>query len=599
MPADEAANPRRRTNRQNLSLRWSTKPPAMSTSFEILAAYYTTHNPPLVDKVHDVLQQFPGAEGWLALSTKLEAKYQVALPIPAAFAKEVEQLMRKAQSGSAESDAAAADAREKARARARARALRGVPQGRRSSSSSEASVASSVGSASAEPQSRRQRRRGSNSSAGSARSARSARSGRRGSGSGATPAGAAPLPEGVPPPARGSAADGLSPVPEALPRSASGRTPRIGPRAVPSTPTAAEISDSDEEFLRLERQAQAAASPAKMASAKPVKPRQQARSARVKVKAAARPSATPGSPEQPATRAASPPQVDGDYKRGGVSWGRGRGASKFGTASTGRASAEVKELLSHWPVLRESVLHPDHEVFSTHLAPVVDSTSLDGLFGELDSLVENGLAGAAGAPDDETVGRLHSRTDSLAGNDARALLREMVAQLPAAAEWLEAYEFPSGTTFRPAQAQRGGDARVKRGQAAAAAAERRSASDRRLAELRTKLRSLSYGMGGQDPRRLFEHYDRNNSGTLELTEFSAAVRKGGGLTTQVMSDKELEAVFRSADADADGHVDINELTAFVWADAAEEGTPRFTPSHPRSALASAHAWPLDARDAWS
>ena len=93
-------------------------------------------------------------------------------------------------------------------------------------------------------------------------------------------------------------------------------------------------------------------------------------------------------------------------------------------------------------------------------------------------------------------------------------------------------------------------------------------------------------MGGQDPRRLFEHYDRNNSGTLELTEFSAAVRKGGGLTTQVMSDKELEAVFRSADADADGHVDIDELTAFVWADAAEEGTPRFTP------LTLAVLWPL-------
>ena len=41
------------------------------------------------------------------------------------------------------------------------------------------------------------------------------------------------------------------------------------------------------------------------------------------------------------------------------------------------ASAQSKELLGAWSVLRESVLHQDHEVFTTHLAPVVDAAALD------------------------------------------------------------------------------------------------------------------------------------------------------------------------------------------------------------------------------
>ena len=88
----------------------------MSTCFEILAAYYGVHNPQLVPKVEDVLAQFPGADGWLALSAKLESKYATALPVPRALAREVEEL--KAQQQSQDENAA----RDKARARARARA---------------------------------------------------------------------------------------------------------------------------------------------------------------------------------------------------------------------------------------------------------------------------------------------------------------------------------------------------------------------------------------------------------------------------------------------------------------------------------------------
>ena len=40
-------------------------------------------------------------------------------------------------------------------------------------------------------------------------------------------------------------------------------------------------------------------------------------------------------------------------------------------------------------------------------------------------------------------------------------------------------------------------------------------------------------------------YDRNHSGSLEFAEFRSAVRKGGQLTTAVISDAELETLFFS------------------------------------------------------
>ena len=53
---------------------------------------------------------------------------------------------------------------------------------------------------------------------------------------------------------------------------------------------------------------------------------------------------TPHRGHKEVPRSASPPrpQVDGDYRKGGVSWGRSAGAS-FGTASTGRTRAVGKQ----------------------------------------------------------------------------------------------------------------------------------------------------------------------------------------------------------------------------------------------------------------
>jgi Ca2+-binding EF-hand superfamily protein len=85
-----------------------------------------------------------------------------------------------------------------------------------------------------------------------------------------------------------------------------------------------------------------------------------------------------------------------------------------------------------------------------------------------------------------------------------------------------------------------------------------------IATARRKLQSLSYSKAGQDPMQLFRQYDHDNSGELDFTEFSGAVRKGGQMTPAMISDAELAALFAEVDGDGSGDVSIEELQAFVW-----------------------------------
>ena len=85
-----------------------------------------------------------------------------------------------------------------------------------------------------------------------------------------------------------------------------------------------------------------------------------------------------------------------------------------------------------------------------------------------------------------------------------------------------------------------------------------------LQTLKRKLQSLSYGSKGQDPHKLFSHYDRDNSGHLDFDEFRAAVRKGGHVTPAALSGSDLRKLFDGVDSDNSGDVSIAELTSFVW-----------------------------------
>ena len=85
-----------------------------------------------------------------------------------------------------------------------------------------------------------------------------------------------------------------------------------------------------------------------------------------------------------------------------------------------------------------------------------------------------------------------------------------------------------------------------------------------IAGARRKLQSLSYSAAGQDPMRLFQQYDHDNSGELDFEEFCSAVRKGGQMTPSMISDNELAALFSAVDGDGSGDVSIEELRDFVW-----------------------------------
>eukprot|EP01043_Picozoa_sp_COSAG02_P055658 COSAG02_NODE_6490_length_3541_cov_4.703297_1_plen_480_part_10 len=83
-------------------------------------------------------------------------------------------------------------------------------------------------------------------------------------------------------------------------------------------------------------------------------------------------------------------------------------------------------------------------------------------------------------------------------------------------------------------------------------------------QLRQRLRSLSYDNGGQNPAKLFQQFDADSSGALDYLEFTAAVRRGGKITRQWMSDTELKQLFETVDKNSDKEITLDELTEFVW-----------------------------------
>ena len=74
-----------------------------------------------------------------------------------------------------------------------------------------------------------------------------------------------------------------------------------------------------------------------------------------------------------------------------------------------------------------------------------------------------------------------------------------------------------------------------------------TAAQQLMETLAQRLRALSYGSTGQDPTKLLRHFDRDNTGELDLTEFTATVRKGGKMSKATMSDADLRHLFDSLD----------------------------------------------------
>jgi hypothetical protein len=86
----------------------------------------------------------------------------------------------------------------------------------------------------------------------------------------------------------------------------------------------------------------------------------------------------------------------------------------------------------------------------------------------------------------------------------------------------------------------------------------------KLEKVRRNLQSQSYGNQGQDPARLFRHWDRKKTGALTAAEFGNMIRKAGFCSKAEVSDAELGLMFRAADTDQNARISTTELTEFVW-----------------------------------
>lgn len=84
-----------------------------------------------------------------------------------------------------------------------------------------------------------------------------------------------------------------------------------------------------------------------------------------------------------------------------------------------------------------------------------------------------------------------------------------------------------------------------------------------MSELRRRLRANAYFDGRTDYEKLFQHYDRDNSGVLDWDQFRSAVRRDGQVTTRAVSERQLRILFDMIDLDGDGNLGMKEFVLFV------------------------------------
>ena len=84
-----------------------------------------------------------------------------------------------------------------------------------------------------------------------------------------------------------------------------------------------------------------------------------------------------------------------------------------------------------------------------------------------------------------------------------------------------------------------------------------------MEELRRRFKASAYVTGRLDYKRLFEQYNRSNSGLLDWREFNAAVRKYGKVSKRVASDREVQVLFDMIDLNKDELISRDEFYTFL------------------------------------
>ncbi len=87
----------------------------------------------------------------------------------------------------------------------------------------------------------------------------------------------------------------------------------------------------------------------------------------------------------------------------------------------------------------------------------------------------------------------------------------------------------------------------------------------KLEALRRRFDSAAYSYGRKDFSKLFRHYDRDNSGFLDLAQFRAACRKDGHVKIGDVGEREIRCLYYLIDLDGDGQIGEADWLSFMGA----------------------------------
>jgi len=103
-----------------------------------------------------------------------------------------------------------------------------------------------------------------------------------------------------------------------------------------------------------------------------------------------------------------------------------------------------------------------------------------------------------------------------------------------------------------------------------AAAERKKAKalrklvESKKSEIKERLTTAAYENGHVNFKKLFKHYDRDDTGDMNFQEFSLCIRKKAKITPQVLPDEALQSLFALIDTNGDGAINYeNEILPWL------------------------------------
>jgi len=89
------------------------------------------------------------------------------------------------------------------------------------------------------------------------------------------------------------------------------------------------------------------------------------------------------------------------------------------------------------------------------------------------------------------------------------------------------------------------------------------AIDPAMNKIKNNLRNAAFYMFRFDWDRLFNHYDRDNSGTIQFEEFRQLIRRDGKICHKTLSDDMLREIYMLVDEGGDGTIEITELIEWL------------------------------------